>query len=117
MTVIVKGRVLIAENDPVIATDIKKFLEVKNYSVSVVRHGYKAVEKAKEDSPDVILMDIMLDGYMNGIEAAEKIYHELNVPVIFITALNDDETFLNAADVKPFRFISKPFKPEELEEA
>lgn len=113
-----KSRVLIVEDDPVIATDIKKFLQRKNYNViSVVRQGYKAIEKARKEIPDIVIMDIMLDGYMNGIEAAEKISKENKIPVIFLTALNDDETFLSAAETKPYGYVTKPFKPEELEKA
>src|SRR5690606_36353043 len=95
-------RILIVEDDPVIATDIKKFLLSKNYTViSVVRQAYRAVEEAEKEIPDAVIMDIMLEGYMNGIDAAEKISNGLNIPVIFLTALNDDETFLLAADTKP----------------
>jgi DNA-binding NarL/FixJ family response regulator len=115
---ICKPKVLIVEDDIIIATDIKKFLQKKNYEiVSVVRHGFKAVDIALEKKPDIVLMDIMLEGYMNGIEAAEKIIGKLKIPVIFLTALNDDETFLSAAAIKPFAFINKPFVPEKLEKA
>ncbi|RPI73122.1 MAG: response regulator, partial [Ignavibacteriales bacterium] len=78
---------------------------------------HRAIEEAEKELPDVVIMDIMLEGYMSGIEAAEKISNGLNIPVIFLTALNDDETFLSAAETKPYGFISKPFKHEQIEEA
>jgi CheY-like chemotaxis protein len=56
----------------------------------------------------------MLKGYMNGIEAAEIISKKLKIPVIFLTALTDDETFLSARDTNPYGFISKPFKLDQL---
>jgi CheY-like chemotaxis protein len=111
-----KPKVLIVEDDIIISSDIKKLLLNKNYNViSVVRQGYKAVDIAKEKKPDIVLMDIMLEGSMNGIEAAKKINAELKIPIVFLTALNDDETFLSAADIKPNAFITKPYKPEQIE--
>jgi len=59
----------------------------------------------------------MLKGYMNGIEAAEIISKKLKIPVIFLSDLNDDETFLSAVDTNPYAFIPKPFEPEQIEKA
>ncbi|OGU76495.1 MAG: hypothetical protein A2V93_03525 [Ignavibacteria bacterium RBG_16_34_14] len=114
----VKPKVLIAEDDSIIAFDIKKYLINNGYKViAIVSYGFKAVDIAKEKKPNVVLLDIMLKGYMNGIEAAEIISKKLKIPVIFLTALTDDETFLSAKDTKTYAFISKPFSTDQLEKA
>lgn len=113
-----KPKVLIVEDDIIISSDIKKYLKSTGYDViACVRQGYVGVKIARERKPDIVLLDIMLEGYMNGIEAAEIISNELKIPVIFLTALNDDETFLSAADTCPYAFISKPFIHEQINKA
>jgi CheY-like chemotaxis protein len=109
-----EAKVLIAEDDVIIAADIKKHLQKAGYDVITVRHGHMAVKAAREKKPDVALIDIILEGYMDGIEAAKIISKELKIPVIFLTALNDDETFLIARDSEPFAYITKPFRPEQI---
>lgn len=111
-----KPKVLIVEDDVIIASDIKKYLIRNGYDVSIVHEGYKAVVIAKQKKTDLVLLDIMLKGSMNGIEAAEIISGTLKIPVIFLTALTDDETCLSARDTKPYGFISKPFQPDQLKE-
>jgi CheY-like chemotaxis protein len=94
--------VLIVEDDPIIASDIKLHLTRNGYKIiAILSYGFEAVEVAREKKPDLVLLDIMLKGYMNGIEAAEIISKKLKIPVIFLTALTDDETFLSA---RAFRF-------------
>ena len=75
-----KTKILIVEDQLIIAEDIQLILEKLGYAVSSIVHsGKEAIKKAKEDSPDLILMDIILQNKMDGIEAAEKIYSSFKI--------------------------------------
>jgi PAS domain S-box-containing protein len=103
-----KYRILAAEDDSVTAKYIQKNLNRLGYDVvSVVSSGEKAVRDAEILYPDLVLMDIGLKGKMNGIEAADKI-HALGIPVIFITACSDNNTFERAKHTVPYGYIIKP---------
>jgi len=113
-----KTKVLIVEDEKVIALDIQTYLEKMGCEViSIVDNGEDAVEIAGNEKPDLILMDIILKDYMNGIEAANIIYEKYKIPIIYLTALTDDETFLNSQELYPFSFLNKPFKESELRTA
>ena len=110
-----KIKILIAEDDLIIARDIKNTLENTGYSVvSVVDNGKDAISVSEDKKPDLILMDIMLKGKMTGLDAAEHINKVRSTPIIFLSALCDDETFLNAYLLKPFAYLTKPFRRAEL---
>ena len=110
-----KPRVLIVEDEKVIALDIQTLLEKLGCEViSIIDNGEDAVELAGDRRPDLILMDIILKDYMNGIEAANIIYEKYKIPIIYLTALTDDETFLNSRELFPFNFLNKPFDEKEL---
>lgn len=107
--------ILIAEDENIIAKDILKTLERLGYKVfGSVRTGKDVIEKAKELNPDIVLMDIMLEGEMSGIEAAEIIMSTLNIPVIYLTALADSETLHRAKITEPFGYVLKPFDERTL---
>jgi class 3 adenylate cyclase/CheY-like chemotaxis protein len=102
--------ILIAEDENIIAKDIAKTLERLGYSVvGSARTGPEIIEKAAVLKPDLVLMDIMLNGEMSGIEAAEKIMTSFGIPVIYLTALADDETLQRAKITEPFGYVLKPF--------
>jgi CheY-like chemotaxis protein len=110
-----KIKILIAEDDLIIARDIKKTLEDTGYNVvSVVDNAKDAIRLSEDKDPDLIVMDIMLKGKMTGLDAAEHINKSRNTPIIFLSALCDDETFLNAYLLKPFAYLTKPFRRVEL---
>jgi CheY-like chemotaxis protein len=110
-----KLKILIAEDKSITALDLKDFLEKKGFKVtSIVKTGEEALIKIKEDKPDLILMDIMLKGYYTGIETAEIIRRKFKIPLIYLTALNDDETYLKAYMTKPAAFIIKPYIESQL---
>jgi signal transduction histidine kinase len=110
-----KERILIVEDEKIIAFDIKYCLEKSGYIVpDIVSYGEQAIEKAVELKPDLVLMDIMLKGNMNGTEAAEQITKILNIPVIYLTAYSDDDTLKNAKFSQPFAYILKPFDEKQL---
>lgn len=108
-------RILIVEDEKIIALDLQRRLERFGYSVvGMASDGAEAVAAAREGRPDIILMDIMLAGAMDGIEAAKQVRAELGIPVIFLTAYTDERTLDRAKEVEPFGYILKPFKEREL---
>jgi CheY-like chemotaxis protein len=82
--------------------------------VGAASTGEQAVQLAQQHMPDIILMDIMLKGEMNGIEAADTIRAETNIPVIFLTAYADESTLSKAKVTQPYGYIIKPFKEIDI---
>ncbi|MFQ3547414.1 MAG: EAL domain-containing protein [Termitinemataceae bacterium] len=108
-------RVLIVEDEKIIALDLQRRLEHFGYTiVDTCAEGPDAIEKTKSHEPDIVLMDIMLNGPIDGIEAAKIIKQECNIPVVFLTAYVDDRTLERAKTAEPFGYILKPFKEREL---
>ncbi len=108
-------RIQIVEDEEVVASDLELTLEDLGYIVtSVVNSGEEAIKKAEEDKPDLVLMDIMLAGKMDGIESAERIYSQFNIPVIYLTAHSDQKILKRAKSTEPFGYIIKPFEDREL---
>jgi len=105
-----KVKILIVEDEKILAIDLKKIVEKLGYEVcSIADSGKKALKKAEVEKPELILMDIMLNGELNGIDTSSIINSIKPVPVIYLSALNDDETFLDAMNVSDYGFISKPY--------
>lgn len=110
-----KAQILIVEDDGLVAKDIETMLKRLGYDVAgVVMSGEKAVIKATDLQPELILMDIGLRGDMDGIEAAEKIRSRLNIPVVYLTAYGDEDTIQRAKMTKPLGFLSKPIQEDDL---
>ncbi len=109
-----KARILIVEDENITALDIRTKLEDYGYEIiGTVATGEKAVEVAREDTPDLVLMDIVLKGNMDGIEAAGSI-RNMGASVIFITGYVDRDILERARQVRPAGYIVKPFKSEDL---
>jgi PAS domain S-box-containing protein len=110
-----KKQILVVEDESIVAEDIKRCLENLGYAVSaVVNSGEGAIKKAGETRPDLVLMDIMLQGKMDGIEAAGKIRSDFDIPVVYLTAYGDESIQERAKLTEPFGYIIKPFKEREL---
>ena len=108
-------RVMIVEDESIISLDIEDMLHDLDYSVvAVAQTGEDAIKNALELMPDIILMDIMLDGDMDGIEAAERIKKEKDIPIIFVTANSDIVTLERAKITSPYAYILKPIEQREL---
>src|ERR1035437_444993 len=108
-------RILIAEDESVIAVDIAKTLERLSYKViGSSRNGKDVIKKAGELKPDLILMDILLDGKITGIQAAEEIMNIYDIPVIYLTAYADPATLEKAKLTEPFGYILKPYDERTL---
>ncbi len=107
--------ILVVEDDPNVATVLEARLESFGHAVcAIARSGSKAVTRALECHPDLILMDILLEGDMNGIEAAEQIANHMDVPIIFLSCLSDQDVLDRAIRTKPFGYIIKPYDNTEL---
>jgi len=110
-----KARILIVEDEGIIAEDIQMSLRDMGYDVlAVVTSGEEAVKVAEEHGPDLVLMDVVLQGEMDGIEAANRIRSGLGVPVIYLTAYADDKMLERAKVTEPFGYLIKPFRDREL---
>lgn len=108
-------KILMVEDDMIIAADISMQLTKLGYEViGINTRGEDALQTIENNRPDIVLMDIVLNGKMNGIETAEVILEKFRVPVIFLTSNSDDATFQRALNAKPYAFISKPFQKAEL---
>ena len=110
-----KAKILIVEDEAIIAMEIENQLQSLGYQVtSLVDTGEKAIKKAEEDKPDLILMDIILDNDDDGIETANKILAFTDVPIVYLTAQEDDAVFERAKITKPFGYLLKPFNDRDL---
>lgn len=113
-----KAQILIAEDDAIVALDIESRLRNLGYSVSeIVSSGEEAIKKVQENKPDLVLMDIILKGEMDGIEAADPIHSQFNIPVVYLTAYADEKILERAKSTEPFGYIIKPFDDRELHSA
>lgn len=108
-------KILIVEDEKIIALDLQRRLERFGYTVvGMASEGEAAVELARQAEPDIVLMDILLAGGMDGIEAAGIIHRQMGLPVIFLTAFADEKTLERAKEVEPYGYILKPLKEREL---
>lgn len=111
-----KLNVLVVEDEILVATDIEESLIGLGYSVqNCVATGAAAINEVEKNLPDVILMDIMLKGPMTGIEAANHIRRNHNVPIIYLTANADISTIDKAKISLPYGYIIKPFNEKDLQ--
>ncbi|NNJ88759.1 MAG: response regulator [Eudoraea sp.] len=110
-----KTRVLIVEDDMIIAANMSLQLSKLGYEVTGIEtRGEEALTHAKLNTPDVVLMDINLKGSIDGIETAYSIQTTTDIPIVYITANNDEATFEKARKTHPFAFIAKPINMRAL---
>lgn len=111
----VETRILVVEDEDVIAQGIKLMLENLGYDVpAIAATGEKAIALADEAQPNLVLMDIELNGALDGIETVEQIHARHNIPVVYLTAHSDSETLTRARVTEPFGYLVKPFDEREL---
>ena len=109
------ARILIVDDEANVAGLMKQILQEFGYIVlDICRSGEDAVKKAGELKPDLILMDILLGGDLDGVAAAEQIRSEYNIPIVYVTAYSDLSTLQRARISRPYGFLCKPFKEPEL---
>ncbi|MFN6539301.1 MAG: response regulator [Nostoc sp. EkiNYC01] len=108
-------RVLIVEDEYILAINLQESLESLGYIVSDIADSAEgAIARATKLRPNLILMDIRLRGGMDGIQAAEQIWHNLQIPVIYLTGHSDKSTVERATLTSPFGYILKPIREQEL---
>jgi len=111
-----KTNILVVEDESIVAKDIAQSLKKLGYSVAgICSSGEDAITTAKEIKPDLILMDIMLKGEMNGIEAAEQISKNNKIPIIYLTAYADEATLARAKITEPNGYMIKPFEEADIQ--
>jgi PAS domain S-box-containing protein len=103
------------EDETIVARDIQQSLTRLGYDVpTTATSGEEAIRKTKEIDPDLILMDIVLKGQMDGVETVRQIHRQFDVPVIYLTAYADNTTLERAKSTSPAGYMLKPFHPNEL---
>lgn len=110
-----KKSILIVEDEPIIAADLQDRLMDLGYEVmGNVGSGEEALQKVRNQAPDLILMDIHLAGALDGVETALRLRKTTEYSLIFLTSNSDDTTFRRARAARPQAFISKPFRGRDL---
>ena len=113
-----KTQILVVEDEGIVSEDIRKSLQNLGYTVSAVASsGEEALKETEENLPDLVLMDIVLKGKLDGIETAAQIRSRYNIPVIYLTAYTDVKTLERAKMTEPLGYIVKPFDDRELRTA
>lgn len=113
-----KNHILIVEDEAIVASDIQYSLHKLGFFVTgVAASGELALSMIKSSQPDLILMDIMLQGKLSGLDTAELIMKTYSIPIIFLTAYVDEVTLSRAKKCEPFGYIIKPFKETQLQTA
>jgi len=110
-----KAKILVVEDEIIIARELEARLQEIGYEVvGIAATGAEAIALAEEEHPDVVLMDIVLKGDMDGIEAATHIRSDFRIPVIYLTAFTDKATLARAQATQPYAYLVKPFAEREL---
>jgi PAS domain S-box-containing protein len=113
----IKTRILVVEDEPIVALDLQLRLQRMGYDVPVVvASGEDALVSARQAPPDLVLMDINLEGEMDGVEAADELARQF-VPVVYLTAYSNDRTLQRAKITEPYGYLHllKPFEERELQ--
>lgn len=109
------ANILIVEDESLVAMEVSSALKKEGYTiVGTVGSAEEVFKSFGSNIPDLILMDINIDGTMNGIELSRRIKKTYNIPIIFLTAYNDKETIDRAIQTSPAGYLIKPFKRQEL---
>ena len=109
------ARILIVEDEPLIALDTKKTLEDMEFQVTALAHSAEeAIHSVEKDTPDLILMDILLGGEVDGIETVRTIHSRYDIPVIYMTANADADIVKRARETAPYGYLNKPFTERDL---
>ena len=110
-----KAQVLIVEDEYVIAHNIARYLGHMGYEVAgICSSGSEVMEAVRQQRPDVVLMDICLDGSEDGVVVAERLHDLYGLPVVYLTSLLDDTTLQRVKATQPLGFLAKPFSQKEL---
>lgn len=107
--------ILVVEDESIVALYLKKKLQTLGYTPqAIVTNGIDALAEAEQLRPDVVLMDINLEGEIDGIDTATKLKASYDVPIIYITAYSDEETLARAKKTEPYGYLIKPFETGDI---
>lgn len=107
--------ILIVEDEPLIAEDIADTLKEAGYGVAGISHNAdEAIRVLKNGSPSLVMLDIRIDGEIDGLMLASLIKEQFDVPFIFLTSYTDQQTLDKVKELNPYGFIVKPFDDREL---
>jgi len=110
-----RARILIVEDEQIIAEDLQEVLERQNFAVvCIADSGENALEEVSNTRPDIILMDIHLKGDIDGIETAKRIRENEDIPIIYLTSSSQGGDLEKAKQTDPYGYITKPFDPQTL---
>lgn len=113
-----KTKILIVEDEMLIAANLSLDLSNLGYEVTgILPRAEEALARIKENTPEIVIIDIQLKGKLDGVGLAHKINESFGIPFIFLTANSDEKSFTRAKETNPQAFISKPFKKLDLERA
>ena len=111
-----QAQILIVEDEAIIALGLQKKLEQFGHGVAAIASsGEEALAQTIELRPDLVLMDIVIQGHLDGIGAAKRIQEQFDIPVVYLTAYSDQEHLHRAKTTAPFGYLLKPFNDRELE--
>jgi signal transduction histidine kinase len=111
----IPAKILVVEDERVVAMHLRQQLSLMGYAVpAMATRGAQALQHVMEWRPDLVLMDIHIEGDMDGIETASRIPPELQIPVIYLTAYSEEQTLERARATKPYGYLLKPFSEREL---
>jgi PAS domain S-box-containing protein len=110
-----KAKILVVEDEALTAKGLKLLLEDSGYEViAILSTGEEAVAQVQKTEPDLVLMDIMLEGKIDGIEASDKIRETNDIPIVYLSADSEKRTLERAKESHPFGYIIKPFNEHHL---
>lgn len=108
-------QILVVEDEGIVAKAIQTELQDMGYDVpTIAASGKEAIEKAEHSQPDLVLMDISLKGDMDGIEAAREIKTRCDIPVVYLSAYEDETILGRAKTTEPYGYLLKPYEEREL---
>lgn len=106
---------MVVEDEFIVAKDLRAHLQNQGYQVTSLHStGEDAIEAARRERPDLALMDVVLAGALDGVQTADILGRDLNIPVVYLTAFSDDKTIQRAKATEPFAYLLKPFDAREL---
>ncbi len=109
-------KILVVEDEWIVADQLYNDLKQSGYAVSEpVSTGEDAIKSIETDKPDLVIMDVMLQGKMDGVETAEQIYARFDIPVIYLTAYTSSNLLERAKKTRPCSYLVKPFEYSELQ--
>ena len=103
-----KIHILLLEDELLLAQDLKSKLEELGYGISHVRSGEATLKQLKKEIPDLAILDIEIDGEMDGLEIGSYIRKTYNLPILYVTQFKDLQTFKRAKKSKPISYLTKP---------